>query len=350
MARPIFTLAELAEALGCRFEGEGATEIRGVNGIEEAGEGELTFLANPRYEKHLQTTRAAAVIVHEKSPELPLPTLRSSNPYLLFARSCGLFHRPPALPTGVHPTAVVDETATLGEGAAIGPYVVIGPEVVIGCDARIHAHVVIYEGAVIGDRFLAHAHAVVRERVRVGNDCVLQPGAVIGGDGYGFAPDAEGVFTKIQQIGTVELGDAVEVQSNSTVDRAGVGVTSIGQGTKSDNLVQIGHGATIGKPTLIAAQTGISGSTTIGNHVTLAGQVGVVGHLTIGDRVTVAAKSGVSNDVKPGLTLSGAVPAPPIQDHRRVVACIRKLPVLRQRLHELGKRVDSLEQGGGPQA
>ncbi|HEY1265181.1 MAG TPA: UDP-3-O-(3-hydroxymyristoyl)glucosamine N-acyltransferase, partial [Terriglobales bacterium] len=281
-------LAQIASALGARLEGGPAEfEITGVAGIEEAGPGQLTFVANPKYAAAAKTTRAAAVIVAENFPATGRALLRSKNPYLAFAHAIELFYHPPRYSPGVHPTAVVHASAKIGPGAHIGPYVVIDEGAVIGKNAVLLAHVVIYQRVRIGDNFFAHAHAMVREGCQLGNDVVLQNGAVIGGDGFGFAKDDHGHWHKILQSGPAVLEDNVEVQANACVDRASVGETRIARGVKIDNLAQVGHGSMVGQDTLLCAQVGLAGSTEIGKGAVLAGQVGVAGHCKIGDSVII---------------------------------------------------------------
>lgn len=319
-------LGHIASALGVRLEnGSPDTEISSVAGIEEAGPGQITFVANPKYAAAARRTKASAVIVAENFPAIPSAMLRSKNPYLTFAQAIALFHKPPRYAPGVHPTAVIDASATLGKNAHIGPYVVIGEDVEIGKNAVLLAHVVIYRGVKIGDNFFAHAHAVVREHCRLGNNVLLQNGVVIGADGFGFAKDDVGRWQKIPQPQPVIIADDVEVQANSCIDRASVGETYIGRGTKIDNLVQVGHGSRIGEDALLAAQVGLAGSTVVGNKVILTGQVGVVGHCKIGDGAVVTPQSGVAGDVAAGAIVSGA----PAIDHKlwlKVSALLSRLP------------------------
>jgi UDP-3-O-[3-hydroxymyristoyl] glucosamine N-acyltransferase len=263
-------LSAIAAALGARLEnGSPETEITGLAGIEDAGPDELTFISNPKYAALAQSTGAGAVIVAEDFPAISTAMLRSKNPYLDFARALKLFHPAARYAPGIHPTAVVDPSAKIAEGAHIGAYVVIGEDVEIGRNAVLLAHVVIYRGVRIGDTFFAHSHAVIREFCRIGNNVLLQNGAVIGGDGFGFAKDNAGQWHKIPQNQPVVIGDDVEIQANACIDRASVGETRIGRGTKIDNLVQVGHGSHIGEDSLLAAQVGIAGSTEIGKRVLL---------------------------------------------------------------------------------
>ena len=325
-------LSQIASALNARLEnGSPDTEITGVAGIKDAGPGHLTFVANPKYAGAARTTRASAVIVTEEFPAVSTALLRSKNPYLAFAHALELFSQMPRYEAGVHPTAVVHASAKIGPGAHIGPYVVIDQDVEIGREAVLLAHVVIYRGTRIGDNFFAHAHAVVREGCRVGNRVLLQNGAVIGADGFGFAKDDSGHWYKILQPEPVVIEDDVEIQANSCVDRASVEKTRIGRGTKIDNLVQVGHGSRIGEDSLLASQVGLAGSTEVGNNVILTGQVGVVGHCKIGDGAIVTPQSGVAGDIEAGAIVSGA----PAVDHKLWL----KYSALLSRLPEIARAV-----------
>src|SRR5579863_5319282 len=235
-------LSAIAAALHARLDnGSPETNITGLNGIEQAGPGELSFVSNPKYAAAARSTKASAVIVAEDFPAIPAALLRARDPYLSFARALELFHQPLRYEPGVHATAVVHATARIGANAHIGPYVVIDQNVEIGANAVLLAHVVIYRGAKIGDNFFAHAHSIVRENCRIGNNVLLQNGVVIGADGFGFARIAEGRWHKIPQPAPVVIEDDVEVQANSCIDRASVGETQIGRGVKIDNLVQVGQ-------------------------------------------------------------------------------------------------------------
>jgi UDP-3-O-[3-hydroxymyristoyl] glucosamine N-acyltransferase len=323
-------LEDLARELGAECRGPADLEITGVAGIEEAGPGQLTFLANQKYASFARTTKASAILVAPGFAELPTATLRTGNPYLAFGRAVGLFYQPPLYPPGIHPTAVVAATAKLGRDAHIGAYAVVGEGVVLGDRATLLPHVVLYPGARIGDDFFAHAHAVVREGCQLGDRVLLQNGAVIGGDGFGFARSDTGKWLKIPQSGPVVIADDVEVQSNACVDRASVGETRIGAGSKIDNLVQVGHGSSVGEDTLLCAQVGLAGSTRVGNRVILAGQVGVAGHCRIGDGVVATAQSGIPNNVDAGKMVSG-YPAIDNRQWLRAAACFQRLPeVFRQ--------------------
>lgn len=335
-------LGELAQRLECQFEGPADLEITGVAGMEEATASEITFLANPKYLPKLQTTRAAAIIASKQVDTLGRPVLRSPDPYLTFARALEVFYPPQRPPAGIHPTAVIAPDVKLGRNPSIGPYVVIEEGAVLGDDCVLKSFVVIYRGAKIGDRFLAHSHAVVRENVRIADDVILQNGVVIGGDGFGFAPQADGSYHKIVQAGTVVVEDGVEVQTNSCIDRAAVGETRLRRGVKVDNLVQVAHGCDIGENTLLCSQVGIAGSAKVGRNVILTGQVGVAGHLTIGDHVIATPQTGVPNDVRPNTTISGS----PAVDHELWLKCSAAYKRLPEMFAAYRKMRDYLEKAG----
>jgi len=321
-------LSKLAKALQATIDnGSPEIEITGVAGIEEALAGHVTFVSNPKYAAAARSTRASAVIVSENFPAISTAMLRSKNPYFAFARAVELFYQPPAYAPGIHKTAVVHPTAKIGANAHIGPYAVVERDVTVGANATLLAHVVIYPGARIGDNFFAHAHSVVREHCRLGNNVVLQNGAVIGADGFGFAKDDLGQWHKIMQSGPAVLEDNVEVQANACIDRASVGETHIASGAKIDNLVQVGHGSRVGENTLLCAQAGLAGSTDVGKNVILAGQVGVAGHCKIGDGAIATAQTGIPNDVPAGAVVSG-YPAIDNKLWLRCSAVFHRLPEL----------------------
>ncbi len=327
-------LKEIAEKLDCVLEGDGGIEITGVNSLERAGPGELTFLANRKYTPLLKGTRAGAIFLARDFGPVNQPALRCADPYLAFAKALEFFYRPPQPPRGVHATAVIAASARIGPNPSIGPYAVIEDDVEIGSNAVLRSHVVIYRGAKIGDDFCAHSHAVVREFCRIGNRVLLQNGVVVGADGFGFAKQADGSHYKIVQSGIAVIEDDVEVQANSCVDRATVGETRVRRGAKLDNLVQIGHASDVGEDSILCAQVGLAGSSHLGKNVLLAGQVGVAGHLTLGDNVIVTAQSGTSHDVPANTMLSGS----PAIDNKLWLKCIAifsKLPELSKTVREL---------------
>jgi UDP-3-O-[3-hydroxymyristoyl] glucosamine N-acyltransferase len=340
-------LQELAEKLECRLEGDGQLEIQGVAGIEQAAAGEVTFLANRRYAPGLKTTLASAVfvedgvVVEREAGVAPLAKLRTNNPYLAFAKAIEFFYEGPKYAAGIHATAVIAKSARIGAGAHIGPYCFVDEDVEIGEGAVLHSFVTIYRGARIGRQFFAHAHAVVREFCRLGDRVILQNGSVIGGDGLGYAKRADGSWHKMAQSGPAVLEDDVEVQSNACVDRATVGETRIGRGTKIDDLVLVGHASYVGSNSMLCGQVGLAGSTHVGNNCILAGQAGTAGHLTIGDGAVITAQSGVPNDV-PARALYSGYPAVENRQWLRMMAALNRLPELQKRVAELegelGKR------------
>jgi UDP-3-O-[3-hydroxymyristoyl] glucosamine N-acyltransferase len=332
-------LTDIATALNTTLDNAApTTEITGVAAIEQAGPGQLTFVSNPKYNAAAKTTKASAVIVSENFPAINAGMLRSKNPYLAWAKAIELFYQPPSYAAGVHPTAVVHVKAKVGKNAHLGPYVVIDENVIIGDNAVLLAHVVIYRGAKIGNNFFAHAHSVVREFCQLGDNVLLQNGAVVGSDGFGFAKyedkNAQARWHKIVQSGNVALESNVEIQANACIDRASIGETRIGQGSKIDNMVHVGHSCTIGHDTLLCAQVGLAGTTDVGNNVILAGQVGVSGHVKIGDGAIAIAQSGIPHDVAPGAMVSGA----PAIDHRLWLKCCAAYA----RLPEIAKAVRKL--------
>lgn len=339
-------LQDLAHKLSCRLEGNPQLEITSVAGIDHASSGQLTFLANRRYSSLLKTTRASAVLVEDGVPLTresslpPLAALRTSNPYLAFAHALEFFYQPPVYQPGVHPTAVIAASAKIGEGTHIGPYCFVDDAVELGPQAVLHSFVTIYRGATIGARFFAHSHAVVREGCILGNGVILQNGAIIGGDGLGYAKRADGTWHKIVQSGPAVLEDDVEVQANACIDRATVGETRVAHGTKIDDLVLVGHASQVGADTMLCGQVGLAGSTKIGANCILAGQVGTAGHLTVGDGTVVTAQSGVPNDV-PSRAFYSGYPAVPNHDWLKMMAALHRLPELQKRVQHLEAQLAS---------
>jgi UDP-3-O-[3-hydroxymyristoyl] glucosamine N-acyltransferase len=269
--------------------------------------------------------------------------LISANPYLDFARALELFYRPPRPAAGIHATASIAPSARIGENASIGPYAVVGENATLGRNAVLHPHVVVYDGAVIGDDFYAHSHAVVREFCRIGNRVTLQNGAVVGGDGFGFAKRADGTHYKIVQSGITVIEDDVEIQTLTSVDRATVGETRVKRGAKIDSLVQVGHACVVGEDNIICAQTGLAGSSVLEKNVLLAGQVGISGHLTIHDNAVVYAQSGVGGDVAAGSVISGS-PAFDAREWLRAITAFQKLPEILKTVRQLERRIRSTEE------
>jgi UDP-3-O-[3-hydroxymyristoyl] glucosamine N-acyltransferase len=341
-------LSEVAQKLSCRLEGNPGIEVSGIAGIEHAAAGQITFLANRRYFPLLRTTRASAVLIEDgvalaRDPGLaPIAALRTANPYLAFAHAIELFYQPPRYAPGIHPTATVAKSTRIGEGAHIGPYCYVDEDAQIGRNAVLHSFVTIYRGAKIGDNFFAHAHAVVREFCQLGDRVILQNGAIIGGDGLGFAKQKDGTWYKMQQSGPAILEDDVEVQANACVDRATVGETRIGKGSKLDDLVLVGHASHVGPNTMLCGQVGLAGSTKVGNGCILAGQVGTAGHLTIGDGAVLTAKSGIPNDV-PAKSLYSGYPAVENRQWLKTTAALNRLPDLQRRVWELEAEIEKLK-------
>lgn len=347
-------LKQICLELGGELSGDGEIEINGVSGIKEARPTQITFVANPKYLAAIATTKAAAVIIGPDDASNVAsngkPSIRVENPYWAFVQVLEMFawdknHR--ALP-GVDDTAIIGKNVTLGERVSIQAFAVIGDNVEIGDDTVIQPFVYIGEGSKIGSDGLIYPHVNIREEVTIGDRVIIHCGAVIGSDGFGFAPvgthreRSTPLHHKIPQIGTVIIEDDVEIGANTTIDRATLSATHIKRGTKLDNLVQIAHNVVIGEDCCIAAQAGIAGSTIIGDRVNIAGHAGAAGHLTLGEDSVVYAKSAVTKDMPPGSHLSG-FPARPHKQELRIHAATRKLPELLPAFAKLQKRVVELE-------
>jgi len=338
-------LSELAAQTGARCEPHDAdVEVSAAAGLSDAGSGHITFLANPRYTPQVRTTRASAIYLSDDAvlDRNDIAVLRAKDPYLAFTRALILFHPEPAFEPLVHSSAVVDPSATIGQGSFIGAYAVIGRNVKIGERARIHPHAIVYSDVLIGSDCVIHSGAAIREQTLIGDRVIIHNNAVIGCDGFGYAKDEERRWLKIPQTGRVVIEDDVEIGAGATIDRASVGQSRIGRGTKIDNLVQIGHSCTIGEDTLLCAQVGLAGSSQIGDRVILAGQAGVAGHNTIGDDAVITAKSATSHDVPPGKVISG-IPGFDNRDWLRSTAAFRRLGEMQKTLRELEKKVAEIE-------
>ena len=337
------TLEELAALLGGEVVGPGDGVIRGVAGIEDAGEGEITFIANPKYRPKLGTTRAAAVIVPPDPREGPVPLLVIEDPYLAFTRALEVFHPEDRPPPGVSDRAWIDPSARIAETATVLPFVYVGAEATVGARTLLYPFAYVGRGARVGDDCRIHGHASIREGCVLGDRVVLQNGAVVGGDGYGFAPEGGG-YRKIPQVGIVWIEDDVEVGANTCIDRATMGKTRIGRGTKIDNLVQVAHNVQIGEDVLLVSQVGISGSSSIGDRSALGGQVGVVGHVQIGSGVQIGAKSGVHSAIADG-EIVGGIPAMPYHQFMKTMAVFKTLPQMRERIRRLEREIQNLREG-----
>lgn len=340
---PVFTLAEIAEHIGGELQGDPNVKITNVAEIDKAKAGEITFLANPRYREYLAKTGASAVIIDAKAGVTPaIPYIQAIDAYFGFLKTFLLFNAPKKmLEPGIHPSAVVHPGARIGKDSAIGANVYIGANVRIGERCQIFPNCVILDDSSVGDDCILYPSVGVRENCRIGSRVIIHNGAVIGSDGFGFAP-YQGKFHKIPQVGRVVIEDDVEIGANATIDRATLGETVVKAGAKLDNLVHLAHNVTVGENTVIAAQTGISGSTKIGRNVMIAGQVGTVGHITIGDRVQIGAKSGVPKSVGDDEIIFG-YPARPIMKTKRIEAALNSLPELLKRVKKLEEELEKVK-------
>jgi UDP-3-O-[3-hydroxymyristoyl] glucosamine N-acyltransferase len=340
-------LSELAQLTGARIDGQDSDiDIHGAAGLDEAGEGHVTFLANPRYTPRVNTTRASAIYLSEEATtDRRIAILRVKDPYLAYTRALRIFHPEPQLDAVIHPSAVIDASARIATNVAIGACSVIGRNVEIAEGVCIHPNVTIYDEVTIGAGSVIHSGVAIRERTVIGERVVIHNNSVIGCDGFGYAKDEQKHWLKIPQTGRVVIEDDVEIGAGTTIDRASVGESRIGRGTKLDNLVQIGHSCTVGEDALLCAQVGLAGSSHIGNRVILAGQAGVAGHLTIGDDVVLTAKSATSHDIAPGKIISG-IPAFDNRDWLRATAAFRRLGEIQRSVRLLEKRLRADETEG----
>jgi UDP-3-O-[3-hydroxymyristoyl] glucosamine N-acyltransferase len=335
------SLKELAELVGAEVAGDGSVLISGVAGIEAAGAGQISFIANPKYLSKGAATGASAIIC---SPEVAIagkPLLKIANPYLAYAKIVRLFHPRP------QQSGVIDERAIVGTGVRLGrkvtlyPFVVIGDGCVLEDGVTIYPHCFLGNNVTVGEQTLIYPNVTVRERCIIGKRVIIHPGTVIGSDGFGFAKDGAEYY-KIPQVGIVQIDDDVEIGAGNTIDRAALGRTWLQRGVKTDNLVHIAHNVTVGEDSILVAQVGVSGSTSIGKRVTLAGQVGVVGHITIGDDAIAGAKTGISGNVPAGQVVSG-YPHMPHRDWLKSSRIITKLPEMRMTIKNLEDKVERLE-------
>lgn len=337
------TVGEIAKLVDGEVAGDSSAVITGLSGIKEARVGDITFIANNRYAHLISETKASAVIASYEFVSLSKkPIIRAKNPSLAFQKVISLF-----CPSqtqhfkGIHPSCVIGKNVSLGKEIALGAYVVVEDDVVIADKSVIYPGCFIGHHTSIGESCLIYSNVSIREGTEIGDRVIIHCGAVIGSDGFGFV-NVDGKHQKIPQVGTVEIGDDVEIGANVTIDRARFDKTIIARGTKIDNLVQIAHNVVVGENSLIVAQAGISGSTVVGKNVTLAGQAGLVGHITVGDGAIVAAQAGVTKSVPPNITVSG-YPARPHNEARKVNGYIQRLPELYETIAELKKRLEYLE-------
>ncbi len=336
----------IAGILNGTVEGDPETKLNTVARIEEGNAGALTFLSNPRYEPFVYTTGASAILVNKDfkpSKKVAATLIRVDNPYQALASLLAWYEQARPAKKGIHPSAVIDETATMGEDLFIGAHAVISENAVIGDGCSIHPQVFIGENVTIGKNCTLHPGVKVYRDCVIGNDCIVHAGAVIGADGFGFAPVTDANYMKIPQIGNVIIEDTVEIGSNTCIDRATMGSTIIRKGVKLDNLIQVGHNVEIGENTVIAAQSGLAGSTRVGRNCMFGGQVGLAGHLSIADGCKIGAQSGVMSTISEENTTLLGYPATESKQFLKSVVYIRKLPELSSRLDALTKTVESLK-------
>ena len=342
-------LDKIARYLGGELSGPGDIEIVAPAKIEQAQRNEITFLANKKYKNFVKSTQAGAIILAEKIDGLQIPAIIVEDAYVAFVQVLSLFQPPMhEYIKGVSPLAFVDQSATVHHTVSIAPFVYIGPHVHIGENTVLYPGVVLLENVRVGKDCVLYPNVSVREKCLIGNRVILHNGCAVGSDGFGFAPRKQD-YVKIPQMGKVIIEDDVEIGANCTIDRATIGETIIGQGTKLDNLVQVAHNVIIGKNTVIASQSGISGSTVLEDHVTIGGQVGVVGHIKIHKNAVLAAQSGVTKNVQEGAVLWGT-PAGPINERKKIEVSLRRLPetvkkvkALENEISELRKKLTMLE-------
>jgi UDP-3-O-[3-hydroxymyristoyl] glucosamine N-acyltransferase len=341
-----FTAATIAGFLNGEIEGDPDVKVNTVARIEEGHEGALSFLANPRYEHYLYTTNSSIVLVNRDfvpSAKVKATLIRVTNSYDAFASLLSLVEKSKPKKKGIHPTAVIESTATIGTDVYIGAYTYIGEKCVIGDGCRIYPQVYVGDSTMVGDNCIIYSGVNIYHECKIGNGCTIHSGAVIGSDGFGFAPQSESEFMKIPQVGNVILEDNVEIGANAAIDRATMGSTIIRKGVKIDNLVQIGHNVEIGENTVMAGQTGIAGSTKVGRNCMFAGQVGIAGHLKIADGAKIGAKAGIGGDIK---EVNSIVLGSPAFEHRqfmRSFIIFKKLPDLKTRIEALEKEIESLK-------
>jgi len=336
------SVKELAERLGCRYEGDGDVLIKDVSSLDRAGEGDLVFLAQVKYRKAIEETKASAAIIPPEETFRRIPVLIADNPHLVFVRAAEIFFKPYTLEPGIHPSAVVSPSARLGKGVAVGALSYIGDEVEVGEGTVIFPLVVIYPRVKIGEKTIIHSHVSIREGCRIGSRVIIHNGAAVGSDGFGYLKLENGSYKKIPQKGIVVIEDDVEIGANTTIDRAALGETIIHRGVKIDNLVQVAHNVEIGENTILAGQVGIAGSSRVGNNVVMGGQVGVADHVHIGDKVIVAAKSGITKDVPAGAFVAG-IPHLDIHDWRKIWALLPQLYDFIKDFKKLNAKVEGLE-------
>ena len=341
-----FTAQQIADFLGGDIQGDASVKVSDFSKIEEGKPGTLSFLSNPKYNQYIYDSKASVILVNkdfEPEREVQSTLIRVDDAYQSLARLLSMVDQAKPTKTGISPLAFISSTAEIGENAYIAPFVYIGEHVVVGKNVSLHPHACLEDGAKLGENVTLFSGVKVYYNCVIGNNCTLHSGSVIGSDGFGFAPSEDGSYKKIPQMGNVVLEDNIEIGANSVVDRATLGSTIIRQGVKIDNLVQIAHNVEVGMNTVIAAQTGISGSTKLGKQCILAGQVGIAGHLHIADGTIFGAQTGVPNSVKkPNQTLQG-YPAVPVMTFHRASVVYKNLPEMQKTVYALEKKIQELE-------
>jgi UDP-3-O-[3-hydroxymyristoyl] glucosamine N-acyltransferase len=334
-------LGEIASYLQAELVGDPSIEITGIAGIEQAKTGELTFLANPKYKTFLEKTSASGVIVGKEIEKAKVSLIRHKNPYFAFCKAMELFFETKKkYPKTIHPTAVLGKDVKLKKGIHLGPYVIVEDNVEMEEGVVVLAGSFIGANTIVGENCLIYPGVTIRENVKIGKNVIIHSGAVIGSDGFGYAKE-EGIHHKIPQMGKVIIEDDVEIGANVTIDRATLGATRIGKGTKMDNLVQIGHNVVIGKNCIIVAQVGIGGSTKVGDDTVIAGQAGLAGHIKIGNQVVIGAQSGVTKDISDNTTVFG-YPAREIKKTKKIEACLSRLPEYIKKLKEIEEKLEGI--------
>lgn len=341
-----FSAAQIAGILNGEIQGDPNTVVRGLAKIEEGHEGALSFLANPKYEEHIYSTGSSICIVNKTFiPSKDLPTtltlIKVEDAYACFAKLLDMYSQLTKKQPKIEQPSFISSSAIVGEGIYVGAFAYIGDNAKIGANVVIYPNAYIGDNVVIGDGTIIHPGAAIYADCKIGNNCIIHAGVVIGADGFGFAPDENGEYQKVPQIGNVILEDNVEVGSNTTIDRATMGSTILRKGVKVDNLCQIAHNVEVGKNTAMAAQVGIAGSAKIGEQVMIGGQAGISGHLHIADGTKIVAQSGIPSSVKKADTLMGS-PGIPIEDFKKSYFGFRKLPLILNKIAEIDQKLKNL--------
>lgn len=346
-----FSAGQIAELIGGDIEGDASVKVNDLSKIEEGRPGTITFLSNPAYTNYIYTTEASIAIVDGTfKPEKPLPKsltlIKTKDARMAFTSLIQVYQQYINSRSGVHKSAVIDESVSVHESCYVGPNAVIERGVSLGEGAQIHANSYVGEAVKIGSKTIVHSGCQIGHHCSIGNECTLQPGAVIGGDGFGFAPNQANQYQKVVHIGNVVLEDHVEIGANTSIDRATIGSTVIRKGVKLDNLIQVAHNVEIGENTVIAAQTGIAGSTKIGKNCMIGGQVGIVGHIHIADEVKIAAQSGIGSSIETVGTIVQGSPAIPIGDFKRAYVHFRNLPGIANQVSRMSEEQLKANQHG----